>query len=108
MPFAFLAIYFTVEILNRKSEFVNRKSLFSHPLFLLSLGFGFAFGMAMASKVNIYPLAVLLPGAFACATSLQTVTSYPLPTSRRPKNSVKTPSTIRRQPSTAHYLLTTG
>ena len=71
--FAFLAIYFAVEIVNRKlvlspveaSEIVNPKSLISNPLFLLSIGFGFAFGMAMASKVNIYPLAVLLPGAFA-------------------------------------------
>ena len=31
---------------------------------LLSLGFGFAYGMALASKVNIYPLAILLPAAF--------------------------------------------
>ena len=63
--FAFLAIYFAVEIVNHQSKIVNRKSLISHPLFLLSLGFGVAFGMSMASKVNIYPLAVLLPGAFA-------------------------------------------
>ncbi|HEX6268859.1 MAG TPA: DUF2298 domain-containing protein [Anaerolineales bacterium] len=34
------------------------------PLLLLSIGFGFALGMAMASKINIAPLAVLLPGAF--------------------------------------------
>jgi YYY domain-containing protein len=33
-------------------------------LFLLSLGFGFALGMAMASKINIAPLAIVLPGAF--------------------------------------------
>ena len=39
--------------------------LLRRPLFLLSIGFGFAFGMALASKVNIYPLAILLPGAFA-------------------------------------------
>ncbi|MCK6539801.1 MAG: DUF2298 domain-containing protein [Anaerolineales bacterium] len=70
--FAFLAIYFAVEILNRHlppSTFHSPLSTFhlllSNPLFLLSLGFGFAFGMAMASKVNIYPLALLLPGAFA-------------------------------------------
>lgn len=68
--FAFLAIYFAVEIVNRQSEAVrpsplNIQSLITNPLFLLSLGFGFAFGMALASKVNIYPLAVLLPGAFA-------------------------------------------
>jgi YYY domain-containing protein len=41
------------------------RELIRNPLFLLSLGFGFAFGMALASKVNIYPLAILLPGAFA-------------------------------------------
>ena len=35
-----------------------------NPLFLLSIGFGFALGMAMASKINIAPLAVALPGAF--------------------------------------------
>jgi len=75
--FAFLAIYFVVEIINRKlvlsrveaSETLDLRLTFkfivTNPLFLLSIGFGFAFGMAMASKVNIYPLAVLLPGAFA-------------------------------------------
>lgn len=63
--FAFLAIYFAVEIVNCQSSIQDRKSLISHALFLLSIGFGFAFGMALASKVNIYPLAVLLPGAFA-------------------------------------------
>ncbi|HEX2993396.1 MAG TPA: glycosyltransferase family 39 protein, partial [Anaerolineales bacterium] len=38
--------------------------LLRNPLFLLSLGFGFALGMAMASKINIAPLAIVLPGAF--------------------------------------------
>jgi len=71
--FAFLAIYFAVAILGNgerrieagEIQFTSLKSLVSNRLFLLSIGFGFAFGMAMASKVNIYPLAVLLPGAFA-------------------------------------------
>ena len=62
--FGFLAIYFAVEIVNRPSNTINPKSLISNPLLLLSAGFGFAFGMALASKANIYPLAVLLPGAF--------------------------------------------
>ena len=87
--FAFLAIYFAVRILDirsssfdvREAEVVSNesleipedkpassitsiKTLVSNPLFLLSLGFGVAFGMALASKVNIYPLALLLPGAF--------------------------------------------
>src|SRR5690606_35559856 len=43
----------------------NYKALFTSPLFFLSLGFGIAYGMALASKLNIYPLALLLPGAFA-------------------------------------------
>lgn len=103
-PFAFLAIYFAVMILdNREKPVENQepvveakpavenneqstdgemvvsesqgvqshsfKSLFSlhqfsNPLFLLSIGFGVAYGMSLASKVNIYPLAVLLPAAF--------------------------------------------
>ena len=87
-PFAFLAIYFAVEIMLNKeqrtetgnvsdkttdgsqltapvAQFPELKSLLSDPLFLSSLGFGVAYGMALASKVNIYPLAILLPGAFA-------------------------------------------
>ncbi|HSG42671.1 MAG TPA: DUF2298 domain-containing protein [Anaerolineales bacterium] len=68
--FGFLAIYFAVEIVMRKEErtvaetLLSFKSLFSSKFLLLSIGFGFAFGMAMASKVNIYPLAVLLPVSF--------------------------------------------
>ena len=105
-PFAFLAIYFAVEIMLWKDQRLETRglpadstsslespvadlhspasdlntpatsnspisnsqilrSLFSTPLFLLSIGFGVAYGMALASKVNIYPLAILLPGAFA-------------------------------------------
>jgi len=79
--FEILAIYFAVAILdarhagmekpeasiaNPQSLITNYASRFiSEPLFLLSIGFGIAFGMALASKVNIIPLAVLLPGAFA-------------------------------------------
>ncbi|MBN2387001.1 MAG: hypothetical protein JXB85_08270 [Anaerolineales bacterium] len=37
------------------------------PLAWYSLGFGLAFGMAMASKVNALPLAALLPAALAVA-----------------------------------------
>jgi YYY domain-containing protein len=48
----------------KNSSIFNYRSLITNPLFLLSIGFGFAFGMALASKVNIYPLAILLPGAF--------------------------------------------
>ena len=74
--FAFLAIYFAVEIMLWKDkrletgnspilQFSTLQSLLSDPLFLLSVGFGIAYGMALASKLNIYPLAILLPGAFA-------------------------------------------
>jgi len=68
--FGFLAAFFAVEILMHRGEgpeageWTDLKSLFSNPLFQYSLGFGVAYGMALASKLNIYPLAVLLPGAF--------------------------------------------
>jgi len=39
--------------------------IFRSPLFLLSIAFGVAYAMALSSKLNIYPLAILLPGAFA-------------------------------------------
>jgi YYY domain-containing protein len=53
------------QIENRKSEIGNRISLlFRDPLFLLSLGFGAALGMAVASKLNALPMAILLPAAF--------------------------------------------
>ncbi|HET9587155.1 MAG TPA: DUF2298 domain-containing protein, partial [Anaerolineales bacterium] len=42
----------------------NLQLLITNPLILLSIAFGVALGMAMASKINIAPLAVLLPGAF--------------------------------------------
>ncbi len=36
---------------------------FHHPLFLPSLGFGIAYGMAVASKINAAPVALVLPAA---------------------------------------------
>ena len=42
-----------------------------NPLFLLSVGFGFALGMAMASKINIAPLAIVLPAAFVLRYFIQ-------------------------------------
>jgi hypothetical protein len=47
-----------------KRQFRNLQSLIANPIFLLSVGFGFALGMAMASKINIAPLAIVLPAAF--------------------------------------------
>jgi len=105
--FAFLAIYFAVEILlwkekqpeNRDTSThtpddlqsqVSRpptlptltfdfKSLFTNPLFLLSIGFGVAYSMALASKLSIYPLALLLPGAFAVRFLLERKSEGSLP-----------------------------
>ena len=49
----------------------NLRSLIINRLFLLSLGFGFALGMAMASKINIAPLAIVLPAAFVLRYLIQ-------------------------------------
>jgi len=87
--FIFLATYFAVEImlyrapalesgdipayqreeldqgLTPDARFANRVLRFiSDPFFLLSLGFGLSLGLAVASKLNAAPLAILLPGAF--------------------------------------------
>ncbi len=87
--FIFLAIYFAVEIMLYKgpglvgggrpsyrdqpadegstleARFAKRiLQLIRDPLLLLSLGFGVSLGMAVASKLNAAPLAILLPGAF--------------------------------------------
>ncbi len=40
-----------------------------NPLFLLSIGFGVAFGMALACKVNIYPLAIFCRVLLPCVIS---------------------------------------
>jgi YYY domain-containing protein len=89
--FAFFALWFAVSILDYREQklenkepyieeddlyeistshpkvpqkyFTNPRSLLTHPLFLLSIGFGFALGMAMASKINIAPLAIVLLAA---------------------------------------------
>jgi len=68
--FAFLSIYIAVEIMMHEKtkpwtrDLIGLRPLVSNKFFLLSTGFGFAFGMALACKVNIYPLAAMLPGAF--------------------------------------------
>jgi YYY domain-containing protein len=81
--FAFLAIYFAVGIVTRESGLGNQdlddeddesqlptpdsqiSNILKDPFLWLSVAFGFSFGLAMASKVSIFPLALLLPGAFA-------------------------------------------
>jgi hypothetical protein len=75
--FIFLAIYFGVSIATYDSSpgYDHPPSGASHfryyaahilkdRLFWNTLGFGLAYGMAMASKINSFPLALLLPGAF--------------------------------------------
>ncbi len=46
------------------SQFPNYIAILKNPLFQLSIGFGLALGMAMASKINAGALAFALPGAF--------------------------------------------
>jgi YYY domain-containing protein len=88
--FAFLALWFAVAILgyreqksaradvqeepyetldsekapaSYRSQLQNLPGLIRQPLFLYSIGFGVALGMAMASKINIALLAIALPAA---------------------------------------------
>ena len=66
--FMFLAIYFAVEISFGELGIGNRESgkdIFRSKLLWLSVGFGLALGMAVASKINAAVLAVLLPAAIA-------------------------------------------
>ncbi|MCZ2127638.1 MAG: DUF2298 domain-containing protein [Anaerolineales bacterium] len=71
--FMFLTVFFAVWILQWKpktpateteDEAPPRLALIKHPLLYLSIGFGIALGMAMASKINAAALAFLLPFAF--------------------------------------------
>lgn len=75
--FELLAIYFAVRIMQSRAEapseplFIDEKfnsryisAMLRNPLVWLSVGFGVAYGMALSSKINIFPLAILLPGAF--------------------------------------------
>ena len=67
--FMTLALYFAVEIsVDRRGWDTAAKfsllRLIKHPLFWYSLAFGVAYGMAMASKINALPIALLLPAAF--------------------------------------------
>ena len=88
--FAFLALWFAVAILGyrerksaradlqeessdtmdsetepaaQRTQLQSLPGLIRHPLFLYSVGFGVALGMAMASKINIALLAIALPTA---------------------------------------------
>ena len=70
--FMFLAIYFAVEIAfssqisdfrHQTSEEKSSFNILRSKLFWLSIGFGLALGMAVASKINAAVLAVLLPAS---------------------------------------------
>ncbi len=73
--FTFLAIYFAVEVLTSGERGAGSEEvplsarhaprLWSHPVFWPSMLFGLVLGMAVASKVNAAPVAVVLPGAAA-------------------------------------------
>ena len=96
--FAFLALLFAVAILEHKgkdieddeepaseveekageapeeslrSAYLTLRPFVFNPLFFFSLAFGLALGMAMASKINIAPLAVVLPAAFGLRYLIQ-------------------------------------
>ena len=48
-----------------KSSISTQIQILKHPLFYLTVAFGFALGMAMASKINAAAMALLLPFALA-------------------------------------------
>lgn len=70
--FIMLAMYFAVRAAGvtwavDADEGSRLKKYFLHPGLRWSLGFGFALGCAVASKVNAVPAALLLPAGFALA-----------------------------------------
>ncbi len=72
--FTLLTLWFAVLIVTKEengktapgnhSNGIRQSAILREPLFLYSLGFGIALGMAVASKLNAAPLALLLPAAF--------------------------------------------
>jgi YYY domain-containing protein len=52
------------QLVHHRAPVSDLQFLITNPLFFYSIGFGIAYGMALASKINIFPLAILLPGAF--------------------------------------------
>lgn len=73
--FTFLAVYFAIEVMtaDRRPQTTDSNlqpavggrlsAVVSHPIFWPCILFGLALGMAVASKVNAAPVAVVLPGA---------------------------------------------
>ena len=106
--FMFLALLFAVGIVEWKdgnkeqdtsneekttphASLLNAQTL-KHPLFLFSIGFGFALGMAMASKINAAAMAGVLPFAFFIRYLI---------------HDRKSLSTVHRPPSTDYWSLIT-
>jgi len=61
--FTILAFYFAVIVSMDRREWTSLRRFFQHPLFLPSLFFGIALGMAVASKMNAFLMAFMLPVA---------------------------------------------
>lgn len=61
--FTILSLYFAVTISMQRGEWISLKKFYAHPLFLPSLAFGLALGMAVASKLNAFLVAGMLPVA---------------------------------------------
>jgi len=70
--FALMAVYFAVQIATLvphagqtdiEQGSINLRSFIRHPFFRPSLFFGLALGMAVASKINVAPVALTLPSA---------------------------------------------
>jgi len=57
--------------LSLRSQLAVLRPLITSPLFFFSIAFGLALGMAMASKINIAPLAIVLPAAFVLRFLIQ-------------------------------------
>ncbi|NOY97828.1 MAG: hypothetical protein GXP40_01315 [Chloroflexi bacterium] len=102
--FMYLAIYFAVVIAvggqslveSRESETAGEKFLrfVNDPLFWRSVGFGLSLGMAVASKLNAAPLAILLPGAFALRLSVNNDRPSPTADDRSPNTDYWTRVTV--------------
>jgi len=66
--FTFLAVYFAVEVMTADSRPLIEENdvasrFWTHSIFWPCVLFGLALGMAVASKINAAPVAVVLPGA---------------------------------------------
>ena len=61
--FTLLAFYFAVMISMDRREWPSLKKFYANPLFIPSILFGLSLGMAVASKLNAYLMAAMLPAA---------------------------------------------